>query len=457
LKTIEELKQRLADLQASAKSIQDKADVEKRDLNDEESQQLETIFADFENTEADIKRRERIAAQEAKLSATAGRRTSPEALKNGKKEDEQEPAVGSRVWVPPTNKNERDRWGWKSLGDFSNAVRDACVPNGKVDPRLQNAPTTYGSEGIGPDGGFALPPEFRAEIMQKVAGEDQLIARCDQNPISGNSLTVPKDETTPWGSAGVQAYWDGEAASYTQKKPTLESSTIKVHKLTALVPVTDELLEDAPAMGSYILRKAPEVMQFKVTDAIVNGTGAGMPLGLLNSPCVVSVAKETSQVAATVVGENVLKMFSRMYAPWRNSAVWLVNQDIEPQLGQLNIKIKNVAGTENVGGHPVYVPPGGLSAAPFGTLLGRQIVPIQSCSTLGTVGDIIFASMGQYAAVLKSGGIKADSSIHLFFDYGLTAFRFTFRMGGQPWWSAPISPKNGSNTLAPFVTLATRA
>lgn len=456
MKTIEELKQRLADLQDSAKSIQDKADVEKRDLSEEESTQLETIFADFDNTEADIKRRERMEANDAKLKASAGRRSLPDPVDNKGDLTNADPTRG-RVFVPPTNQAERNRWGWKSLGDFSNAVRDACQPNGKVDPRLQNAPTTYGNETVGPDGGFAIPPEFRAEIMSKVAGEDQLIARCDQNPISTNALTVPKDETTPWGTAGVQAYWDGEANQYTQKKAALETTTIKVHKLTALVPVTDELLEDAPAMGSYLMRKAPEVMQFKVTDAIVNGTGVGMPLGILSSGCLVSVAKETSQVAATLVGENVLKMFSRMYAPWRSTGIWLINQDIEPQLGQLNVKIKNVAGTENVGGMPVYVPPGGLSAAPFGTLLGRQIVPIQSCSTLGTTGDIIFASMGQYAAVLKNGGIKADSSIHLFFDYGVTSFRFTFRMGGQPWWSTAITPKNGTNTLAPFVKLDTRS
>jgi HK97 family phage major capsid protein len=145
-----------------------------------------------------------------------------------------------------------------------------------------------------------------------------------------------------------------------------------------------------------------------------------------------------------------------MLAEWRGSAVWLINEDVTQQLMQMTVNVQNVAGTENVGGWPVFVPPGRLSDAPFGALLGRPIVPTQACQTLGTVGDIIFASLGQYAAIIKAGGIQAVTSIHVFFDYDMTAFKFVFRMGGQPWWSTTLAAKNGSNTYSPFVALQTR-
>jgi HK97 family phage major capsid protein len=454
--TIEELKARLAELQTEATTIQNTADNEKRDLTKEEQEKLEGVFAEFEKTEKDIERRTRLQAITERTTASAGRRAAPNPVIVDN--DDGSVVEVSRVDAARSTAAGRARWGWQQFGDFVVAVKDACHPSGgRVDDRLVNAPTSYGNEGIGADGGFAVPPAYRTEIMSKVTGDDQLIARCDQNDTPSNSLVVPKDETTPWGTTGIQAYWDGEASAYTQKKPALEQTTIKLNKLTALVPVTDEQLEDAPSMGRYVQRKAPEVMQFKVSDAIVRGNGAGMPLGILNSGCLVTQTKEVSQAAATILGANVIKMYSRMYAPWLSSAIWLINQDTYPQLMALNIPIKNVAGTENVGGVPVFVPPGGLAQAPHGTLLGRPIVPVQSCSTLGTVGDITFAALGQYAAVTKSQGIKADASIHLFFDYSITAFRFVFRMGGQPWWSAAISPKNGSNTLSPFVTLETRA
>ncbi|MGE0828950.1 MAG: phage major capsid protein, partial [Hyphomonadaceae bacterium] len=61
-----------------------------------------------------------------------------------------------------------------------------------------------------------------------------------------------------------------------------------------------------------------------------------------------------------------------------------------------------------------------------------------------------------YLSVKKSAGIKAQTSIHLWFDQDITAFKFTLRIGGQPWWSAAISPRDGSSTRSPFVTLASR-
>jgi HK97 family phage major capsid protein len=219
------------------------------------------------------------------------------------------------------------------------------------------------------------------------------------------------------------------------------------------------LLEDAPAMDAYLKRKAPAKIAFKVNLAIIQGTGAGQPLGILNSAATVSVAKETSQVADTLVGNNVIKMYSRMPAANRLNAVWLINQDIEPQLYKLS-----VPGTDNEGnsvtgwGGLIYMPPGGISGAPYGTLFGRPVVPTQACETLGDKGDIIFADMSQYLALLKSGpNPRVETSMHLWFDQDLMAFKFVLRIGGMPWWSSSISGRDGApQTYSPFVTLDAR-
>jgi HK97 family phage major capsid protein len=187
---------------------------------------------------------------------------------------------------------QRQRWGFRDFGEFCSSVKNAALQPGKADARLiQNALSTYGSEGVAADGGFAVPPEWRSSIMEAVAGEESLLSRTDQQVASGNSITFPVDETTAWQSTGgILAYWDGEASSMTQSKPNLKDVTLKLNRLTALVPVTEELLEDAPAMGNYVARKAAEKIAFKVTDAIINGTGAGQPLGIMNAPCKVMAA-----------------------------------------------------------------------------------------------------------------------------------------------------------------------
>jgi HK97 family phage major capsid protein len=69
---------------------------------------------------------------------------------------------------------------------------------------------------------------------------------------------------------------------------------------------------------------------------------------------------------------------------------------------------------------------------------------------------VILADLTKYLSVVK-GGMKSDTSIHLWFDQNVTAFRFVMRMNGQPWLKAAIARKNGSNTLSHFVTVATRS
>ncbi len=202
-------------------------------------------------------------------------------------------------------------------------------------------------------------------------------------------------------------------------------------------------------MDTLINQMVAEEIGFQVDDKIIRGTGAGVPLGILSSPCLITVTKEVGQLANTIEGENIIKMWARMYAPSRAKAVWFINQDVEPQLLDMTL---GAGATPNL----VYLPPGGLSGAPYATLLGKPVIPIEQCSTLGTVGDIILADMSQYLVGQKSTGIEAATSIHVKFVYDETAFRFVLRVDGQPWWKTALTPYQGTNTVSPFVVLESR-
>lgn len=468
MKTIEQLKTRLVELQETGKAIQAKADAENRDLTPEEIKEFELIQSEFEGVEADIARRATLDAQESRLTASAGRLVLPEKpLQPSNAADPASTPVvpgksGLRNQRLPTLED-RQRWGFQSFGEFCMAVKNSSLNPSAIDPRLNvtnAAASTYGSEGVGADGGFAVPPEWRSQIMDLVAGEDSILAMTDQQTCAGNTITFPVDETTSWQSTGgIQAYWDSEAATMTQSKPLLRDLTAKLSRITCLVPMTDELLEDSTAMGGYVGPKAGEKIDFKITDAIINGTGVGQPLGILNAPCTVSVAKETSQTAATFHADNAVKMMARLPSKSFARSAWFVNQDVLPQIFKLGFVVASASGTV-AGAGALYLAPGqlsgGLQATPYGTLLGRPIVVTEACATLGTVGDVILADMSKYLTVVKASGLKSDVSMHLWFDQNLTAFRFVLRINGQPWLSAPITRKNGTNTLSHFVTAATR-
>lgn len=464
--TVDSLKARLVELSETSKAIQAKADAENRDLSVDEARELDACMREFDEVEASIERRNRIQAQATRLSEPQPRQTAPNpvapAVVTNVAPTNVQPTVGrSRDGLQNTRLRtleERQRWGFQSMGDFSMAVRNAVVNPSGIDQRLvQNAAaTTYGSEGVGGDGGFAVPPEWRAEIMANVDAEDGLLSRTDVQTISSNSITYPIDESPAWAaSGGIRAYWDGEASTITQSKPALQDLTVKTHRLTALVPVTEELQQDSSALNGYITGKAGEVIAFKLNDAIINGTGAGMPLGIMNAPCMVTVTKESSQTAATIHGRNVLKMMARMPARSYGRAYWLVNQDCLPQIAGLSMDVTKADGTA-AGAGILYMTPQGLAnQSSFGSILGRPIIVTEACQTIGTNGDIILADLSKYLSVTK-GALKTDYSIHLWFDQAINAFRFILRMNGQPWLSAAIARKNGGNTLSHFVTLQTR-
>ena len=316
------------------------------------------------------------------------------------------------------------------------------------------APTGLG-ELVAADGGYLVGTDRAPGFMARVYENGSLLQRVAMFPVStgGNSMTFyGEDETSRADGSrrgGARAYWAAEASEKTASQPKFREMELKLRKVIGLVYATDELLNDAATLESYLLQVFPEELRFVVEDAIFNGTGAGQPLGILNSGALISVAKESGQAASTIVAENIIKMWARMWAPARRNAAFYINQDVEPQLHQLNLPV-------GTGGQLVYMPPGGLSASPYGTIYGRPVIPVEYCPTLGTVGDVLLADLSQYYMIEK-GGIDTASSIHVRFVYDETCFRFVYRVDGQPAWSAPLTPKSGSNTLSPFVALATRA
>lgn len=422
-------------LNASQAIIDDLAD--DAELTEEQIEQIDANKAEVEKLDRQI------AALKPFQPQGQGRKTGAEASARGNQ--------NGNGKIDPQPRINDQRGGFKNFGEFAVAVRQGSIQGNQPDNRLMNAATTYGNEGTGAEGGFLVPPEFAREIMVKVQAEENLLNRAAQLTTSRNSMTIPKDETTPWqSSGGVLAYWEGEAGAITPSKPAFEQSTVRLVKLTALVPISDENLEDAVGLESWLRAKAPAKMAAKINTAFVRGTGVGQPLGILKSPSLISVAKETSQPADTVYFANINNMWARMYAPWRRNAVWLINQDIEPQLEAMAF---DPDATSKV---PVYLPGGSVANSPYAVLKGRPVVPIEACSTLGDQGDIILVDMNQYWAFLKAGGVRTDTSIHLYFDQALTTFRFIFRLNGMPAWASAISPENGSLTRSWAVTLDAR-
>jgi HK97 family phage major capsid protein len=380
-------------------------------------------------------------------------------------------ALGVEDWTPPSKQTRsfndclrqvRKETGFatnnnqtfRGLGEQLQAIYAFAESRGSsCDSRLVRAPSG-GSEVDPSGGGFVVQTDFEQAIFALAHDMGEIMSRVTKLPISANAngVKIPGiDETSRatgsrWG--GVQSYWAAEGTSVTASKPKFRLVEYDLKKLFSVAYITDELLQDSTALTSIYGQAFSEELTFMTEDAVFEGSGAGQPLGILNSPALVTVPKESGQIAGTVVKENIDKMWSRMSLRQRKNAVWFINQDLEPYLQALN----GVVGT---GGQLVYQPPGGISAAPYATLYGKPIVATEYNSALGAPGDIALLDLSQYYLADK-GGVQSATSMHINFLTDEMAFRFTYRVDGKPIWHNVITPFKGTLTKSPFVVLAQR-
>jgi len=343
--------------------------------------------------------------------------------------------------------------GFKNLGEQLLAVRNASIAGNQVDPRLYNVATGTG-EVVPSDGGFLVGQDFSNELLANVFSTGQVAKLCRRIPISSNSNGLKMngiDETSRVSGSrqgGILSYWSEEAGTLTASKPKFRQINLELKKLIGLCYASDELLQDAAALNAVIESAFVSEFGFALDDGIINGTGAGQPLGILNAGCLVTVAKESGQKAATLIAENVINIYSRLL-PSATNPVWLVNKNVIPQLFTMSLAV-------GTGGIPLFMPAGGVSGLPYQTLFGLPIIVIEQASALGTVGDIILGDFSNGYLIAEKGGISSDMSIHVRFLNDENVFRFVLRIDGQPVIAAPLTPYKGTATLSYFVTLAAR-
>lgn len=428
------LQQKKAAAVAAAKALNASASAENRDLNAEELAQFDAHMADAESLQANIERAEKLEAADKGVQVDADARIE----------------VTENIAKDP-------KGGFNFVGEFMKAVHGAHVAKiqgGALDKRLligAAAPGagSYANEASGGDGGFLIPPEFGTEIFQLSLGDSAFISMTDEVTVSGNAMSFPRDESTPWGTNGVRAFWQGEANSGSATKPNFGYEALRLKKLMALVPVSDEMLDDTNALASYLPKKIGASIQWKANEAILFGTGAGLPQGAMNSGAVVTIAKDSGQAANTLTATNLANMIARLPEGSFGNAVWIINNDVLPALFTLTL-----------GGYPIYLPAGAgvgaIKGSPYGTLLGRPVIVSQHANTFSSAGDVMLVDLSYYQTITKGSGVQTATSMHLYFDADATAFRTTFRMDGQSKISQAISPAKGTTKLSPFVQLGAR-
>lgn len=313
---------------------------------------------------------------------------------------------------------------------------------------LRNAYSTV----IPSEGGFLVPEEFRSELL-RVALESAVVRpRARVIPMTAARIKFPVVDVTSRASSvygGVIGYWTEEGAALTASSATFGAITLDAQKLTGYCEVPNELLMDsAVSVSAFIDQTFPEALAWFEDIAFLRGTGVGEPLGVLNAgnSALVQVSKETGQASSTIVWENLVKMYARMFPQSLGSAVWVAHPSTFPELATMALSV-------GTGGSAVWLA-NGVEGPPM-SILGRPVIFTEKAQALGTAGDINLIDFSYYL-VGDRQAITATTSEHFKFSSDTTAYRIIERVDGRPWIKSAITPNKGSDTLSPFVYLQTR-
>jgi len=271
----------------------------------------------------------------------------------------------------------------------------------------------------------------------------------DSSRVPFPTIDATSNASTVFG--GVSASWTEEGAALAETEAKFGRIVLQASKLATRCDVPNELLQDSIiSFAAFIDNILPAAIAWFEDVAFMTGNGVGQPLGVLESPALVTVTKETGQAADTIVWENIVKLYARMLPASLASAVWIANIDTFPQFATMSLAI-------GTGGSAIWLN-NGVVGPPM-SILGRPVIFTEKVPTLGGGGsgkDVSFIDFGYYL-VGDRMQMRAESSVHAQFTTDQTVYRVIERVDGRGWLQSAITPKNGTNTLSPFVTLGERA
>ena len=143
-------------------------------------------------------------------------------------------------------------------------------------------------EGIDNSGGFFVPPEYRTELIKKMATLTAVRPNAFTFTTGSELVKFPrvKYTTDQKYTSGVRFAWTAEAPAAAigeATNPIAGTINIPIHTATAAVYVTRALMEDASFdILGYVTELIGEAYALGEEDAFLNGTGAGSPDGILN-------------------------------------------------------------------------------------------------------------------------------------------------------------------------------
>lgn len=364
------------------------------------------------------------------------------------------PAEDKTVKLPakPIDRNA----GFKKMGDWLRAMywerqgdhnASRKMYEWRKSQVMQKAPTGQ-SESADSEhsGGDTVPEIWANELWEKMRNEFLITDHTKKYEASGDTIRIPiiNDTSRKTGSRPLRYYAIGEGNAYTSSKIVTGQVVLTPFKYGVLAYSTLELLRDSNSNFEQIITdQIAKELRFALNDLTINGSGSSAPNGLLNQNALVTISKESGQVAKSVWLPNLAKMIARLGYGLSDGAMFLVNRAVWAQINMLAFDPQATAKVSAWGLTYNFADPYPLRFA------GIPIQEMEQCAALGAAGDIILVNLSQIATFMKP--IEISMSEHVAFLTDEIVYKGCVRYDADSLWSAAETPFNGTDTVSPVV------
>ena len=329
--------------------------------------------------------------------------------------------------------------GFKNTGDLLRAVYldDRQRLQSVVD--LERRTMT---EGTGTEGGWAVPEETWAEVLEQVRIEGSIAMEfCTQFPLESESLKIPLWQDGTEGPIGrVAASRLGEAATATRVTPKTAFRKLTAHKYGIFCGLSSEVLEDSVAISKGIEPLMAKSVGFAMDEDVLSGNGIERCLGIVDHQATVAV----SRASANSIGFTDLRsMLGRLLPTSLPFGIWIVSPSAFAHLVGLEISTNSgiLAMSSTWGAGKLRL-----------ELLGREVRVSEKLKSIGTAGDILLVDLSYYALGLRSKA-RLERTNAAQWTEDIVDVRLITRCDGAPLTLAPHTPSGGGDTISPFVQL----
>ncbi len=433
----------------------------------EESQALAkeeiAIYKDVDNLDAEaIEKAERIGAESIKLMEKSNAMRELETMRNDAVEQkENERLDPDNPSSPEMETKAKGNFGYKTVGEWLRAIwhlqknqimHKNGLPywDGDGDGRskvihVESAKAL--AESVGATGGFLVPQEFQARVLAVQENDTVVRGRAEVIRMGRREIKIPSLDqvgTVTGGFSwfgGVRTFYLEEAGSMTESSMNFRDTTLTAHNLTAYTRSSNQLLDDsAISLQDFLMSVMPRALAYQADYDYLQGDGVGKPQGVINASATITVNRTGT---LNVIYDDLVAMVEKAL-PSANT-VWVASQSV----------LSNLLLMAGPSGNPVYLWGSAERGVPS-TLLGRPIIFTDKVPIVGTAGDIGLYDFSYYL-VGDRQAITLDMSIHERFQNNESSWRAIMRHDGQPWLSAPITYRDATTQVSPFVRLGDKS